>query len=170
MTDFDLILLTEDLDRSLAVLSVLFCIDIEDLLYVQVNQRNDFYAKDRFLDFSIPVWCRSGITRYRISPISIWYRCHFENQTKPTMSPTTLKHLYGLNWPDFLLHEISKIVLEMRINQINKNHGAGHIENLAHEIRKKSEQLSDECLDNSFVVTEGQPRNIVHVKEFDSKL
>ena len=58
----------------------------------------------------------------------------------------------------------------MRINQINENHGAGHIENLAHEIRKKSEQLSDECLDNSFVVTEGQPRNIVHVKEFDSKL
>ena len=61
MTDFDLILLTEDLDRSLAVLRVLFCIDIEDLLYVQVNQRNDFYAKDRFLDFSIPVWCQSGI-------------------------------------------------------------------------------------------------------------
>ena len=55
MTDFDLILLTEDLDRSLAVLSVLFCIDIKDLLYVQVNQRNDFYAKDRFLDLSVPV-------------------------------------------------------------------------------------------------------------------
>ena len=63
MADFDLILLTEDLDRSLAVLSVLFCIDIEDLLYVQVNQRNDFYAKDRFLDFSIPVWCQSVIKR-----------------------------------------------------------------------------------------------------------
>ena len=55
MTDFDLILLTEDLDRSLAVLSVLFCIDIEDLLYVQVNQRNDFYAKDRVFDISITV-------------------------------------------------------------------------------------------------------------------
>ena len=48
MADFDFVLLTEDLDRSLAVLSVIFCIDIEDLLYVQVNQRNDFYAKDRF--------------------------------------------------------------------------------------------------------------------------
>ena len=52
MADFDLILLTEDLDRSLAVLSVIFCIDIEDLLYVQVNQRNDYYAKDQFC--SIP--------------------------------------------------------------------------------------------------------------------
>ena len=51
MADFDFVLLTEDLDRSLAVLSVIFCIDIEDLLYVQVNQRNDFYAKDGFLDF-----------------------------------------------------------------------------------------------------------------------
>ena len=58
----------------------------------------------------------------------------------------------------------------MRINQINENYGAGHIENLAHEIRKKSEQLSEECLNNSFVVTEGQPRNIVHVKECDFKL
>ena len=86
------------------------------------------------------------------------------------MSPTTRKHLYGLNWPDFLLHEISKIVLEMRINQINKKYGTGHIENLADEIRKKSEKLSDECLDNSYVVTEGQPRNIVHVKEFYFKL
>ena len=53
MADFDFILLTEDLDRSLAVLSVIFCIDIEDLLYVQVNQRNDFYAKDEFLDFPV---------------------------------------------------------------------------------------------------------------------
>ena len=53
MTDFDFILLTEDLDRSLAVLSVIFCIDIEDLLYVQVNQRNDFYAKDRFLELPV---------------------------------------------------------------------------------------------------------------------
>ena len=60
MADFDLILLTEDLDRSLAVLSVIFCIDIKDLLYVQVNRRNDFYAKDRFLDF-----------RYRISLMSV---------------------------------------------------------------------------------------------------
>ena len=58
----------------------------------------------------------------------------------------------------------------MRINQIDKNYGAGHIENLAHEIRKKSEKLSKECHDNSFVVTEGQPRNIVHVKECDFKL
>ena len=94
----------------------------------------------------------------------------FRNQTKPTMSPTTRKHLYGLNWPDFLLHEISKILLEMRINQIDEKYGTGHIENLAHEIRQKSEQLSDDCLDNSFVVTEGQPRNIVHVKECDFKL
>ena len=86
------------------------------------------------------------------------------------MSPTTRKHLYGLNWPDFLLHENSKIVLEMRINQMNKKYGTGHIENLADEIRKKSEKLSDECLDNSYVVTEGQPRNIVHVKEFYFKL
>ena len=58
----------------------------------------------------------------------------------------------------------------MRINQINKKYGTGHIENLADEIRKKSEKLSDECLDNSYVVTEGQPRNIVHVKEFCLKL
>ena len=58
----------------------------------------------------------------------------------------------------------------MRIHQIDEKYGSGHIENLAHEIRQKSEQLSDECLDNSFVVTEGQPRNIVHVKEYDFKL
>ena len=55
MADFDLILLTEDLDRSLAVLSVMFCIDIEDLLYVQVNQRNDFYAKERFIDYPFQI-------------------------------------------------------------------------------------------------------------------
>ena len=58
----------------------------------------------------------------------------------------------------------------MRIHQIDEKYGTGHIENLAHEIKQKSEQLSDECLDNSFVVTEGQPRNIVHVKECDFKL
>ena len=81
------------------------------------------------------------------------------------MSPTTRKHLYGLNWPDYLLHEIAKIVLEMRVNQINEKYGSDYIENLAVKIRTKSERLSDECLDNSFVVTEGQPRNIVHVKE-----
>ena len=83
------------------------------------------------------------------------------------MSPTTRKHLYGLNWPDFLLHEISKIVLELRVNQINEIFGTGYVENLADDLRTKSEKLSDECLDNSFVVTEGQPRNIVHVKEND---
>ena len=70
MADFNFTLLTEDLDRSLAVLSVLFCIDIEDLLYVQVNQRNDFYAKERFLDYPVriqsstslvSVYCHSSI-------------------------------------------------------------------------------------------------------------
>ena len=45
----------------------------------------------------------------------------------------------------------------MRINQINENYGAGHKENLAHEIRKKSEQLSEE-----FSVYQGQ---IIHFKQ-----
>ena len=53
------------------------------------------------------------------------------------------------------------------MNQINEIFGSGYVENLADELRSKSEKLSDECLDNSFVVTEGQPRNIVHVKESD---
>ena len=74
MADFDLILLTEDLDRSLAVLSVMFCIHIEDLLYVQVNQRNDFYAKERFSNESTPHgsypirgWAESIFLKTRLS-------------------------------------------------------------------------------------------------------
>ena len=72
MTDFDLILLTEDLDRSLAVLSVLFCIDIEDLVYVQVNQRNDFYAKDGVFDFSIAEAAAIGIIGGADGPTAIY--------------------------------------------------------------------------------------------------
>ena len=43
--DFDLILITEDMDRSLAFLHLEFGIPINDLLNIAVNTRNDYHAK-----------------------------------------------------------------------------------------------------------------------------
>ena len=43
--EFDLFLITEDMDRSLAFAHLEFGIPIDDLLNVAVNQANDYHAK-----------------------------------------------------------------------------------------------------------------------------
>ena len=45
LSEFDLFLITEDMDRSLAFAHLEFGIPIDDLLNVAVNQANDYHAK-----------------------------------------------------------------------------------------------------------------------------
>ena len=73
------------------------------------------------------------------------------HNAKPTMSTTTKANLRRLNWPDFLLHEA---ILELRRRKIefySSEFGTGTIEAVAAQIKKKSEELSAECINSTKV-------------------
>ena len=48
MSQFDLMMVLEYFDYSLALISLQFCIPPEDLLYIAVNQRHDHSEKPQF--------------------------------------------------------------------------------------------------------------------------
>ena len=45
MKDFDLMMMLDEFDKSLALISIEFCLPVEDLLYIAVNQRKEHSEK-----------------------------------------------------------------------------------------------------------------------------
>ena len=70
--DFDLMMILDEFDNSLALIYIEFCIPVEDLLYIAVNQRK-------------------------------------EHSEKATIGDS-LVLLKKLNWPDFLLYQVYKLL------------------------------------------------------------
>lgn len=68
--DFDLMMMLDEFDKSLALIAIEFCLPVEDLLYIAVNQRK-------------------------------------EHSEKATIGEQSLIKLKELNWPDFLLYQVS---------------------------------------------------------------
>ena len=69
--DFDLMMILDEFDKSLALIAIEFCIPVEDVLYIAVNQRKAHSEKANIGD--------------------------------------KLTLLKKLNWPDFLLYQVSAI-------------------------------------------------------------
>ena len=75
--DFDLMMMLDEFDKSLALIAIEFCLPVEDLLYIAVNQRK-------------------------------------EHSEKATIGEQSLIKLKELNWPDFLLYQVSFFANEDR--------------------------------------------------------
>ena len=45
VSEFDLMMILDEFDRSLALIAIEFCIPVEDLLYIAVNQRKEHSEK-----------------------------------------------------------------------------------------------------------------------------
>ena len=43
--DFDLMMMLDEFDKSLALIAIEFCLPVEDLLYIAVNQRKEHSEK-----------------------------------------------------------------------------------------------------------------------------
>jgi len=127
LSQFDLFLITEDMDRSLAFAHLELGIPIDDLLNIAVNQANDYHAK-------------------------------------PTISPTTKVNLRNLNWPDFLLHKLATTLRDMKIEHYKNQYEFDIVQKVGDEIRRRSEQLANECLAQDEKMSHDFGRKIVHLR------
>merc|ERR1712176_210827 len=108
--DFDLMMILDEFDKSLALIAIEFCIPVEDVLYIAVNQRKAHSEKANIGD--------------------------------------KLTLLKKLNWPDFLLYQTFKEIYKRKVAYYEEIYGFDIVEAKANEIKSKSQQISDECIDH----------------------
>ena len=138
--DFDLMMMLDEFDKSLALIAIEFCLPVEDLLYIAVNQRK-------------------------------------EHSEKATIGEQSLIKLKELNWPDFLLYQVSfftllprppmrtvqgakqthfqtfSTIFKKKIDHYTNIFGYDYVGKVAEEIKRKSQEISADCIDEKMHTT-----------------
>jgi len=115
VSEFDLMMILDEFDKSLALIAIEFCIPVEDLLYIAVNQRK-------------------------------------EHSEKATIGDSIVM-LKQLNWPDFLLYQAFKEIYNRKTEYYEKAYGYDIVTAKAEEIKLKSQQVSNDCIDHDRQLT-----------------
>ena len=119
-SDFDHILILEELDTSLAVMMIKFCWSLDDVVHLKVN-------------------CLSFDQKIK----EIYIQLNSMRKEEKTLSDDSIRRLKQLNWADYKLYDRMNKRLKREVQQIGEEKVAHYVD----LINERIQVYVDECIE-----------------------